>query len=68
MNGRENLLYNGNKFCKGSGYGKGKAKGNGRQRWRCTKESSVKCRASVNTIIDENGVTMMKVTCDQHSH
>lgn len=67
MTGRENLVYNGYKFCKAGGYGN--VKNHGRQRWRCTKESSEKCRASVMTnVINVNGRTMMKVMNAEHSH
>lgn len=62
-NGSGQHLYYGNeKFQK-----HGKLSANGMQRWQCTKAHSQKCRAAMSTV-EVNGVTMMKILANEHSH
>lgn len=60
--GGENLFRNDNKFLKSN-----KPNQFGQQRWECTKKRSQKCSASASTM-DINGVIMLKILVDEHSH
>lgn len=61
LTGRQSLFYNNHKFTKNT-------KTQNNQHWKCTKHSSEKCRASVSTMENINGITMMRILNAEHTH